>query len=68
MAFSARYLQKCFHALVSQQRNAGFYARGTLELVMFHSIDFLHSVDWGARFTRQQFNCRFSRTGYAGPK
>jgi len=65
MTIPALHLQERFHASVNQHRNKGLDARRTLELVVLCSVNFLHGVNRGIRFTRQQFNFRFSRNGWA---
>ncbi len=60
MALAALYLQEGFHTSMSQHGNKGLYARRSLELVAFDSVDFLHRINGNARFTRQQFKFRFS--------
>ena len=61
MTFPALYLQDGFHTSVSQYGNKGLYARQTFELIAFDAVDFLHGINGGARFTRQQFKFRISR-------
>ena len=63
MTFPALYLQEGFHTPVSQHGNKGLDARRTFKLIAFDSVDFLHRINGGTRFTRQQFNFRFSRNG-----
>ena len=59
----ALYMQEGLYTLVSQQRNKGLNARRTFQLIAFDSVDFLDRINGGARFTRQEFNFRFSRDG-----
>jgi hypothetical protein len=63
MTIPAFHLQERFHASVNQHRNQDLDARLTLELIVLCSVDFLHGVNRGIRFTRQQFNFRFSCNG-----
>jgi len=63
MTFFALYLQKGLDAPVSQHRNIGLDARRTFELIALDSVYFLHRINRGPRFTRQQFNFRFFRSG-----
>jgi hypothetical protein len=57
------YLQEGFYTSVSQYRDKGFNARRTIDLIAFDLVDFAHRINGGTRFTRQQFNFRFSRNG-----
>ena len=61
MTFPALNLQEGFHTLLSQHGNKGLDARRTFEFIAFDPVDFLHRINGGTRFTRQQFNFRFSR-------
>jgi hypothetical protein len=63
MTSPALYLQEGLYSSVSQHRNKDLNARRTVELIAFDSVDFLHRFNGGARFTRQQFDFRFSRDG-----
>jgi len=56
-------MKESFYTPVSQHRNKGLNARRTFKLIAFDSVDFLHGINGGTRFTRQQFNFRFSRNG-----
>ena len=63
MTVSALDMQESLYAPVSQYRNIGFDARRTFELIALDSIDFLHRINRGTRFTRQQFDFRFTCIG-----
>lgn len=63
MTFPALYLQEGFYTSVSQHGNKSLNARRTFELIALDSVDFLHRINGGTRFTRQQFNFRFSFNG-----
>jgi hypothetical protein len=56
-------MQEGFYTSVSQHRNKGLNASRTFELIAFYSVDFLHGINGGTRFTCQQFDLRFSRNG-----
>ncbi len=61
MAIPALYLEEGFYPPVSQHGNIGLDAGGTLELIEFDSIYFLHPVNGRIRLARQFFNLRFPR-------
>ena len=63
MTVSALDMQESFYTPVGQHGNIGLDARRTFELIALDAIDFLHRINRGTRFTRQQFNFRFSRNG-----
>ena len=63
MTVSALDMQESFYTPVSQHRNIGLDARRTFELIALDSVDLLHRINRGTRFTRQQFDFRFSRIG-----
>ncbi len=58
MTIPALYLEKRLYAPMSQDRDEGLDARGTLELLALDSIDFMHRINGRARFPRQQFKFR----------
>jgi len=60
MTFSALDMQQGFYVSVSQQGNKGLNARRTFELIVFDAVEFLHRINGSTRFTRQQFDFRFS--------
>jgi hypothetical protein len=64
MTSPALYMQESLYTLVSQQRNKGLNARRTFQLIAFDSVDLLDRINGGARFTRQEFNFRFSGDGW----
>ena len=63
MTFSALDMQQGFYASVSQHGNKGLNARRTFKLIAFDPVEFLHRINGGTRFTRQQFDFRFSLNG-----
>ena len=63
MTVSALDMQERLYTPVGQHGDIGLDARRTFELVALDSIDFLHRINRGTRFTRQQFDFRFFRIG-----
>lgn len=61
MTIPTFYLQKRLYPPMSQDRDKGLDARGTLELIALDSIDFQYRVNRSAGFPRQQFEFRIWR-------
>jgi len=63
MTFSVLDMQQSLDTPMSQHRDKGLDARRSFELVALDAVNFLHRVNRGTRFTRQQFDFRFSGNG-----